>query len=176
MSLLQTVDTCHPLESVLDDFICIAETNANGFFDSVWLNAISEASVTLSMSDIILKLWEPTIAKCHILLSSLRQRTMTLAVVDDVFHQYHNKKGSAIKNMVNLFKGLKNCDQSIGELEQAREEISRAMDIIEDYWSLCTYSHAARVCLQLKDALQLEGNFDAVNVLASQVCKTVVLC
>ena len=175
VSLLQTVDECRPLESMLDNFICIAETNANKVFDRVWHKVISEASDTLSMSDIISKLFEPTITECHVLLLSLRQRTMTLAVVDDVFHQFHNEKGSARENMVNLFKGLKNCDPSIGELEQAEQEISRAMDIIEDYWSLCTYSHAARVCLHLKDILQLKGNFDAVHVLASQVCKSAVL-
>ena len=169
VSLLQTMDTCHLPESMLDDCICIAETYANGFFDRVWHKVISEAGDTLSMSDIILKLWEPTITECHVLLSSLRQRTMTLATVDDVFQPYHNKRNSAIKDMVNLFKGLRSCDNNLGDIAQAEEEITRAVDVVEEYWSLCTYAHAARVCLQLKDTLQLKGNFDAVKVLASQV-------
>ena len=171
VSLFKLLEITHPLESMLSSYVVISGTYANGIFDRVWNERMTDVDTggSVSLSDITSKLWEPTITKCTDLLTTLQKRTMTLSVVEQYFQPYFNNKEAAIKDMVNLFNGLRHNVKTFGEPKMEERRIREAVDVVQQYWSLRTYSDAAKICLELKEKLKLTGNFDIVNVLASQV-------
>ena len=170
VSLTQQLEICSPLNFMLEKYIIISE---NSLFDRVWNETISEidSEDRLSVEDIVSRIWDPTIHKCAEILTTLANRTITLAVVDHYFQLYFLNKEAAQEDIVNLFHKLRRCIPSIGISEVDEEQIKGSINVVDQYWSLCTYAHAARVCLDLKEALRLRGNFEDVKVLASQVCK-----
>ena len=175
-SLSDLLSKMRPLESMLDSYEFMADTHANAIFDHVWREKMNELvdAGSLSVSDVQSKLWKPTITKCTELVSTLQKRTMTLSVVDQYFRAFFNNKDAAIVHIVNLFRGLRHCVSSFGEAGREERRIREAVDVVQQYWSLCTYSDAAKICVQLKQKLKLTGNFDIVNVLASQVINSAV--
>ena len=46
------------------------------------------------------------------------------------------------------------------------------MQLIQQYWSLCQCASAAETFLELKQSLQLKGDFDVVEALAAKVSPT----
>lgn len=166
VSLTQQLEVCSPLNIMLEKYILIRE---NSLFDRVWNETISEidSEESLSVEDIVSTIWDPTIQKCTELLTTLANRTITLAIVDHYFQLYFPNKEAAQEDIVNLLYTLRRC---IGISEVDEEQIRGSVTVIHQYWSLCTYAHAAKVCLNLKEALKLTGNFEDVKVLASQVC------
>ena len=172
LSTFETNELIRTLEPMLYSYIYISETCGNDIFDRVWRERISELSTagSISVNDIISQLWEPTVSKCTELLFTLQKRTMILSVVDQYFQQYVNNKEAAVDNMVKLLRGLRYCVDTFGEPEMEEGMIKDAIDVMQQYWSLRTYSNAAKICLELKEKLQLTGSFEIVNVLASQVC------
>ena len=171
MSLFELLEITRPLESMLYSYVVISKKHANGIFDRVWNERITDvvAAGSVSVSDITSKLWQPTVTKCTDLLTTLQKRTMTLSVVDQYFQPYFNNKEAALNDMINLFNGLRHHVKTFGEPKMEERRIREAVDVVQQYWSLRTYSDAAKICLELKEKLKLTGNFDIVNVLASQV-------
>lgn len=168
-SLVQLWKELSPLESMLNGYVILAEVHASDIFVQAWQKKIRDlqhAGDTLSLTDVQTKLWDPVVEKCIELLTTLQKCTMTLSVVDEYFCQYQHKKGAALTSMVNLFYGLK---EYMTSLEGSEEEIQAGLDLIEQYWSLCTYAKAAKVCLHLKSRLELQGDFQIVEMLAKQV-------
>lgn len=171
-SLVQLMEETSPLESMLDDYICLAQTHVSTIFDYVWNDKIKDISVesTLAVADIQTKLWEPVISICAELLMTLQQCTITLLVVDKYFSQYKRNKESLLKNLTNLFYGLSMCKYHTGfEGEEGVQQIKKGVDLMQQYWSLYSYADAAQICLKLKEELQLEGDFQIVELLAKQV-------
>lgn len=166
VSLTQQLEICYPLNFILEKYIII---HGNSLFDRVWHETISEidSEDSLSVEDIISRIWDPTIHKCTELMTTLANRTITLGVVDQYFQI---NKEAAQEDIVNLFHRLRMCVPSLEISDVDEEQIKGSINVIHQYWSLCIYAHAARVCLDLKEALQLTGNFEDVKVLASQVC------
>ena len=171
VSLFELLEITRPLESMSYSYVVISKKHANGIFDRVWTERITDlvAAGSVSVSDITSKLWQPTVTKCTDLLTTLQKRTMTLSVVDQYFQPYFNNKEAALNDMINLFNGLRQHVKTFGEPKMEERRIREAVDVVQQYWSLRTYSDAAKICLELKEKLKLTGNFDIVNVLASQV-------
>ena len=172
--LTQQLEICSPLNIMLEKYIIIRE---NSLFDWIWNETISEidSDDSLLVEDIVSRIWDPTIQKCTELLTILANRTITLAIVDHYFQLYSPNKEAAQEDIMNLFHKLRRCVPSIDISEVGEEQIRGSVTVIHQYWSLCIYAHAARVCLDLKEALQLTGNFEDVKVLASQVCNYITV-
>lgn len=174
-SLVQLLEETAPLESMLNGYIYLAETHASDIFDRVWHDHIKglPAGGTLSVADIRTKLWDPVITKCTELLKSLQQCTLTLSVVDEYFFQHRYRKEAAMMNMVNLCHGLskywKNSEAKDVEVRKIREGVY----LMQQYWSLCDYANAAKICLELKERLELTGDFQMVEILAKQVMSVI---
>lgn len=170
-SLVQLLEETAPLESMLNGYICLAESHASDVFEQVWHDQIRGLSAggTLSVADIRTQLWDPVIAKCIELMTTLQQCSITLSVVDEYFHQYRYRKEAALINMVNLCHGLSKylttCEAKQVEIQKIKEGIAR----MQQYWSLCDFANAAKICLDLKERLQLTGDFQMVEILAKQV-------
>ena len=174
-SLVQLLEETSPLESMLNGYICLAETHASDTFDRVWHDQIKGLPVggTLSVADIRTKLWDPVIEKCTELLTTLQQCTITLSVVDEYFYQHRYQKEAAMTSMVNLCHGLSKYQTNSEGKEVEVRKIREGVHLMQQYWSLCDYANAARICLELKERLELTGDFQMVEILAKQVMSAI---
>lgn len=168
---MQLLDETSPLESMLNGYIALAQTHTSDTFDRVWQDKIKElpAGGTLSLADIRTKLWDPVIEKCTELLTTLQQCTITLSVVDEYFYDHRHSKEALVTSLVNLFHGLSTYQAKFEKKEMKIQKIEEGVDLMQQYWSLCNYATAAKICLELKERLELTGDFKMVEILAQQV-------
>ena len=153
---------------MLNDYVCIADTYSNDIFSAIWQKKVNELAdcSTLTIEDINYKLWKPAIGECNKLLTALQQRTIKLSEVDNHFSQYQSHMDIAVYNLTRLCKALREIRKCVYNENKIKEAVS----IMQQYWSLCKYSSAAKTCLQLKEQLELQGDFGVVKDLALQVC------
>ena len=171
-SLVQLLKELSPLEYVLNGYVCLAQTYPSDIFKLVWQNKVDlHAGDTLSLTDIQTKLWNPVIEQCIDLLTALQKCTIKLSVVDEYFCQPCPKEKAALTGLMNLCHGLKKCK---APFEGSEKEIQEGFDFVKQYWSLCTYSNPAKICLKLKERLELEGDFKMVEALAKQVSSLLI--
>lgn len=164
-SLVQLLKDTSELQSMLAEYTGIAVDNENSIFDQVWGRMLKElpASCTLSAADVQKRLLSPAIEECTQLLSKLQQHTITLLEVEEYFGQFKNNRDIALTNAIKLLRGLSSCNQG------AEKRIEESIDLIQNYWSLCTLANAAKFCCELKQALKLEGDFEKVEDLTQWV-------
>ena len=175
--MVQLLEETAPLESMLNGYICLADIYTSDIFDRVWDDQIKDlpAGGTLSVADIRTKLWDPVITKCTELLTTLQQCTITLSVVDEYFYQHRYRKEEAMISIVNLCNGLSRYQTSCEGKEEEIQKIRRGVDLMQQYWSLCDYANAAKICLELKEKLELTGDFQMVEILAKQVMSVIYI-
>ena len=107
-------------------------------------------------------------------LRTLQQCTMTPTVVDRYFSQFKSTPESLLKHLTHLFYSLSEYCTTSDDEEDFRK-IKEGVAVILQYWSLSKYADVARICLQLKEELKLEGDFQLVEMLAKQV-RLFLLC
>ena len=172
-SLVPLLAETAPLNPIINGYMCLAHSFRSKMFDHVWLDKIKElcqiGTGTISVEEIPTKLWDPVVEKCADLLTTLQQCTITLAVVDEYFSKYKRCKNAALNDMVRLFQGLCKFHDKFLKNEEDAQSIQNAVQLIEEYWSLRSYAAAAKTCLEIKERLQLEGDFAEVEKLAEQV-------
>ena len=175
-SLVPLLAETAPLNPIIRGYMCLAHSYHSEMFDHVWFDKIKElleiGTGILSVEEIPTKLWGPVVNKCADLLTTLQQCTITLAVVDEYFSKYKSRNNAAMNDMISLFKGLCEFHDKFMKNEKDDQSIQNAVHLIEEYWSLCSYATAAKTCLEMKERLQLEGDFDEVEKLAEQVSFT----
>ena len=139
----------------------------NDLFTKRWkvaMNAAVENSTNtpLTLANICSEVWDPAFRNCQSLLDKLHDRSMKLACIDRSFRQ-HGK--DLEMQLGNLFAGVNAC---LGE-KRGGAWIKGVVRCIHDYWHLCNYRKAASAFLDLKQALNLQGDFRNVEKLATEV-------
>ena len=155
------------LSDFADKFCLMSQKYPSDLFTVGWEAAMNAAvkngtNASLTVADIHPQVWVPAFRNCQSLLDELHDRSMKLVRVDRSFKRH----GSDLEmQLMNLFAGVNAC---LGE-RRSGAWIKGVVRCIHDYWHLCNYQKAASAFLDLKDALNLKGDFRNVEKLATKV-------
>ena len=117
-----------------------------------------------SLADVTAEVWRPVFSECEKLLASLMDCSISLTMVNQLFHQMrqdlieHNIK--QLQRGVEWCRGRKNVDFMW---------IGGVINRMNQFWRLSGYTDAAQAFLKIRDALKLTGDFQLVKNVASQV-------
>ena len=162
---------CFQSADSLSDFagkFCImTQKYPSDLFTVGWKAAMNAAvknstNTPLTLANICSEVWDPAFRNCLSLLDKLHDRSMKLAHIDRSFRQHER---DLEMQLMNLFAGVNAC---LGERKNGAW-IKGVVHCIHDYWHLCNYQKAASAFLDLKKALNLQGNFRNVEKLATEV-------
>lgn len=118
----------------------------------------------LVIEDIKTVLWIPTFEECVYLLKSLHDRSILLEDIDKYFESIKQEMNWHLKK---LNTGIRQCGNT--QTPESGQWIDKAVEHINEYWSLLTLSKAAEIVIELKNKLGLTGDFKAIERLAYQV-------
>lgn len=166
-----SLQSAMPLESIRKNFSSIVSGNS-GLFQVIWQKHMKNAALSvrrkektkLAIPDIVTAIWEPTFLECTTLLDTLYYRSIKLVEVD---HYFKSMQQNMKWELETLCTGIHLCVQS--HEQNNLRWIDGVVQHIEDYWSLLTLSKAAGVVMELKNKLNLSGDFKAIETLANQV-------
>ena len=149
------------------DYSCV-------FFTDYWhelLTAVKMKRITLTLEDVVPKLWTPVFARCEELLKQLMDYSLSLPTVDLLFKGKETK--DITHNVKQLHKGVEMCRS--GKEVKDFKWIKGVIDRMEQFWQLSGYAEAAQAFLELRDALKLSGDFQLVENVASQVSRVLLI-
>ena len=161
--------TASPLDPILVKFNFMETKYVNDLFPRIWksqMKAAVRGNPDFEIGDIVTKIWEPAFLQCQTLLDELQSRSMRLSAMDEHFGIYQTNLNKLEGDLTNLCRGVGSC---LNQFNVSTSWIRGVVQLMQQYWSLCQCTSAADTFLELKRRLQLEGNFDQVESLASQV-------
>ena len=135
-------------------------------FLDIWRGALHQAVTNnpqLSLGDVCVLVWQPSILQCRNLMESLMDLSMKLSDVDTILKPYDNRLETQLQL---LFNRMTEITQKSGNLSL----IERAARRIKEYWNLRQYQEGADTFLKVKNSLGLtKGDFRLVERLSQQV-------
>lgn len=140
----------------------------SSLFDRVWkkeLNTMLHNKPSPSINDLKTLLWEPTLDSCSDFLGKVTTQKVKLSTVQSAFkncseHDIHKE----LTEFCNLYhECVGRCDLF------AEENVSQAVVKIKEYFVILQHQEVASLFLQVKDILQLKGDFQDISVIASKV-------
>ena len=143
------------------------EIRCSEIFLGFWRRTLDEAIIDnpqLSLSDIYVFVWQPSLGLCRKLLESLEDQSIKLSNVDTDLQPYCDRLDA---HLGLLHKSMADITRKLGNLYRIKEAAQR----VRDYWNLCHYQRSANTFLELKKTLGLTtGDFHLVEKLSQQVC------
>ena len=126
-------------------------------------STVVKKSASLALGEINKELWTPVFSQCVELLGKLKDYSLSLQVVDQLFKGQHDISG----NIKQLYRGVEMCQngQDVKDFKWMKGVIVR----MNQFWMLCSFAETAEAFLQIRDALKLTGDFELVERIASQV-------
>ena len=156
------------LSNFAQDFYVLSKRHGSELFSTTWNEAKSiaiRANPDLTLDDVYPSMWQPCLAKCIQLLTSLSDLSMKLVDVDLVFKGH---KDNIDTQLLLLFKGVSDCARDAEQFDWGK--IERAIGRIRKYWNLCRYRKGANIFLGIRASLGLEGgDFSLVEKLSKEV-------
>ena len=162
----------NPLNLILAKFNFLSTKHVNDLFPRIWQDKMKTAvqrNPDLTISDIGTQIWEPTFLQCQQLLDKLQSRSIRLSVVDEHFGRYQTHLNDLDRDLTRLCHGVNSC---LNNFNARTTWIRGTVQLMQQYWSLCQCADAAETFLELKQSLQLRGDFDVVEALAAKVSPT----
>jgi len=157
------LEAAKPLDPFVDQFGTMSSAGSNMFMQLLNTKLKYLCIQTgLPISDIYTRAWKPTFVHCFGFINNLAQLELTLKDVDRYLQPY---KVSLETELLNLTEGLKRCSPGVPELRLVQEAILK----VRNYWSICDYGDGACVFLQLRDVLNLTGDFTIIEKFATDV-------
>ena len=155
------LQSAKPLDSFVDQFanLMMIQNKSPILFIRVLDKKVREAlarSDALTINDIHSNIWQLAFTFCHQLVNSLADQSIKLSFVDK---HLKNFSSSLLNDLENLTKALGKCSQCVPKFS----ELDVAVKRVEDYWRLCKYQDGAQVFLQLRDVLNLTGDFEFIE-------------
>ncbi|XP_064403130.1 E3 ubiquitin-protein ligase RNF213-like isoform X2 [Halichondria panicea] len=151
--------SAQPLDVFVDNF-AIMMRKSPIIFARRLTKKLKEVLATLdtkiTVNEIFSKIWQPAFTFCQNLLTNLADRSMKLDFVDKHLTQFSKHLSN---NVNNLAEAIRSCSQPIPQSHQLQSAVKK----VHDYWRLCRYEDGARVFLQLKDVLNLKGDFSLIE-------------
>ncbi len=157
-----------PLEDIPTKFDVMFSKYQNKLFEKIWNDHMKKArrksESELTIASIKTDIWDPSFHRCRTLLDSLRDRSIKLSEVDQYFREVKDRE----HQISALCSGVEMCND--GRVTgDCRQWISTAVDMMDQYWSVCQQAKAAKIVMDLKEKLKLSGDFSLIEGIASQV-------
>ena len=158
-----------PLQGMLNNYYTLSHKKQSSLFDQVWASVLRrESKAKLTLSDVVDRIWNPTFTECCQLVESVHSKSIKLRDVDQFFCGFKN--AHAIRNdLVTLFSAIETCYNrkidTIGWIENS-------VELMEQYWTLQEQAEVANIVLDLKESLNLTGDFDIIEDVASKVTES----
>ena len=134
------------------------------------LRELKEENRSLTMDDVFPVVWTPVFHQCEQLLVKLRNHSLSLSEVDTLFcGMEHDSIAQTFKK---LQMGVEWC-QSRCEAKPDFKWIHPVIFRIEKFRKLSKVTGAAQVLLNIKGALNLTGDFQLIEIIASKVRNTI---
>ena len=146
-----------PLFPIISDFTALVTKYPNNTFNDHW-NAEKKGvqNMPLQLVDVVKHVWEPVFMKCCVFLKSLQDKSIRLAEVDKLLDHYTEKK--LIFEIKQLEKGICNSNGlRVVFRECGNIALFDNMQVL------------LKLFLDLKVTLDLNGDFDIVERLATKV-------
>ena len=155
-----------PLESFMSNFWTMTQVCSSKIFLDLWHDRaalVTNRSASLTLSEVEKELWTPVFSQCVELLAKLKDYSLSLQVVDQLFKGQTDIPG----NIKQLYRGVEMCQNSrdVKNFKWMKGVIVR----MNQFWMLCNFAKTAEAFLQIRDALKLTGDFELVERIASQV-------
>ena len=159
------------VKNILPSFSLLAKSNNNGIFRHTWkkqmnatLQHVDAGLCELTQEKMCDYVWEPTVIFCKKFIEELKQKTILISRVEEVFGECQ-------------LPDIKSSTESLVEtLSLCFPDVTSDTDWIE---SVCTQikhfrlslncTECAQAILQLRDCLKLTGDFRLIRHLAIQV-------
>ena len=155
------------LDPILVKFNFMETKYVNDLFPIIWKNQMKAAvggKPDFKIGDVVTRIWEPTFLWCQTLLDELRGRSVRLSFIDEHFGIYHTDWDKLERDLTSLCRGVRRC---LDKPEESTTWIKEVVQLMQQYWSLRQCTSIAETFVELKQKLQLEGNFDQVEALAA---------
>ena len=151
----------------------------NKIFEYCWDQQIKLSDITtikdVSYDSVYEKVWKPTVKQCQLLLSVLRDKSITLEEVEFLYRM----QNFSLQLLV-LCNAMHQCYPKPSEsLILATSWVSNTVSHIERYHEIANNpkcKEAAKVILDVKASLELKGDFKIIEDLAKHVCAYIVNC
>ena len=162
-------ELAQPLQGMLNNYYTLSHKKQSDLFDQVWACVLRrESKAKLTLSDVVDRIWNPTFTECCQLVESVHSKSIKLRDVDQFFRGFKN--AHAIRNdLVILFSAIETCyNRKIATTGW----IESSVELMEQYWSLREQAEVANIVLDLKESLNLTGDFDIIEDVASKVTES----
>ena len=129
------------------------------------IKRVLDSRSRLAIADIYTEIWQPTFEECQGLLNSIIDQSIKLSLVDTLIKDYFPDV-EKFKEAINILaKVVHSC------LNEPMDEnlLQKPFESICEYWKLCNNQIGAKLLLQLREMLKLEGSFELVEKFSSQV-------
>ena len=159
-----------PLDPIKLKYDFMVRHYQNDLFHRIWEHTsirAARANPELTIQDIVTKIWNPAFEECCRILDSLSTCSMKLREVDDRFSRYNNS-GTIKGHLEQLFKGVEICYDRKPP-NWCPPWIDSAVERMQQYWTLSRYAKAAQTVLELRDMLDLTGDFSLMETIAKKV-------
>ena len=154
-----------PIE-LMEQFWIMTQECKNMLFFDLWNENFTTVTSQSVLRVAVEEVWSIVFSQCVDLLSRLENYSLSLMTVDKLF------KGNCLPVITNhitqLCRGVEWC-QNGSDCTNDFKWIYGVVERMSNFWQLCEFADAARVFLEVRDALNLTGDFQLVDNVASQV-------
>lgn len=164
-----------PISPIIVKFDMIARRFQTDLFDKLWQNTLKRVSKTfneLNIQQVVTEMWEPTLAASAKLIDSFFDRSIKLSDVDIYFK--NSDRDKIQEHIYRLHKGVQFCYNNHLDSE-CPGWIKSAVHLMHQYWALQKTAEGATLVLELKQKLNLHGDFSLIEVLADKVHQILLL-
>ena len=154
------------IEPILVDFVIFFRLYPNKFIQ-YFLEYALQNSTNLSIKEFLPVVWKPVYNRCCSLIDCIRDKSIRLEEVHEIYKKYVGKKEDVKPHLHLLHSALELCH---GKEARTKPEawLEDAVDHMENYLALQKQSNTASLLLELKTKLNLSGDFTVVNIVANQ--------
>lgn len=158
-----------PLDEIINKYDFMTRHHPNDLFRQMWQLTSKKAekeNPELTINDIVTKVWLPSFKECCRILDSLKSCSMKLREVNNRFRHYSDSNTIKVQ-LEKLYKGVELCHNKPAPTRPPW--INSAVERMEQYWTLTRYAQAAETVLQLRQKLELTGDFSLMETIAKKV-------
>ena len=162
---VQCFPKASPLEACMEGVWIMTVKFECSIFNEYWnMRSKSVVGNDFSLADVTTEVWRPVFSHCEKLLASLMDCSISLTMVNQLFHQV--RPDIIEYNIKQLQRGVEWCQ---GRKNVDFTWIGGVINRMNQFWKLSGYTDAAQAFLKIRDALELTGDFLLVENVASRV-------
>ncbi len=144
------------------------ETHPSNYFNKVWKEAYEKRRIhAATLVDFVRELWRDVLGQCEKFIKRYQTGAVQLSEVEETFGKYN--KGQIKRELCTLHKGLFECRR----VTESTTWVQEVVKTIQHCRELKQYADTASAVIELRDCLNLTGDFKEVQNISFGVCKCI---